>query len=247
MNELISFHLSDIIPPYFSHLSPLYFLSNLQTTRNTNIPTTRSSFTRRVTPRDSSSSSTPEIRSLIRRLSVEKGRILGVTVMHEGGRGGEGRRKEGKKREGVRRRSRAARRIVNVGAGDTRISSTRQRKSRRFYLWGGTGDVSHWRDDESVRLCTRLNLHSRGKLSLTSPFCPFEPVSRLDVPRIYSGSARSIALLPRKFRPRRRGKSPPDTILLSRWLSARRVFSVPDPLDSRWSEAPRCFRTAEYI
>lgn len=43
----------------------------------------------------------------------------------------------------MRRRSRAARRIVNVGAGDTRISSTRQRKSRRFYLWGGTGDVSH--------------------------------------------------------------------------------------------------------
>lgn len=55
MNELISFHLSDIVPPYFSHLSPLYFLSNLQTTRNTNIPTTKSSFTRRVTPRDSSS------------------------------------------------------------------------------------------------------------------------------------------------------------------------------------------------
>lgn len=141
MNELISFHLSDIVPPYFSHLSPLYFLSNLQTTRNTNIPTTRSSFTRRVTPRDSSSSSTPEIRSLIRRLSVEKGRILGVTVMHEG-RGGEEKGRE-KEEEGVRRRSRAARRIVNVGAGDTRISSTRQRKSRRFYLWGGTGDVSH--------------------------------------------------------------------------------------------------------
>lgn len=57
--------------------------------------------------------------------------------MHEGGKGGEG------KKRGVRRRSRAARRIVNVGAGDTRISSMRQRKSRRFYLWGGTGDVSH--------------------------------------------------------------------------------------------------------
>lgn len=161
--------------------------------------------------------------------------------MHEGGKGGEG------KKRGVRRRSRAARRIVNVGAGDTRISSTRQRKSRRFYLWGGTGDVSHWRDDESVRLCTRLNLHSRGKLSLSPPFCPLERLPPLDVPRIYSGSARSIALLSRKFRPRRRGKSPPDTILLSRWLSARRVFSVLDPLDSRWSQAPMCFRAPEYL
>lgn len=55
--------------------------------------------------------------------------------MHEGGKGREKERSETS--------FPAARRIVNVGAGDTRISSTRQRKSRRFYLWGGTGDVSH--------------------------------------------------------------------------------------------------------
>lgn len=138
-NEPINFFFDrSIYVHYFSRLSLPYFHLIFRQ-RNTNIPTTmRSSFTRRVTQRDSSSSSsTPEIRSLIRRLSVEKGQILGVTVMHEGGKGGEG------KKRGVRRRSRAARRIVNVGAGDTRISSTRQRKSRRFYLWGGTGDVSH--------------------------------------------------------------------------------------------------------